>query len=424
MNDYLIQSGDTLSGLARQYGTSVSELQRLNPSITNPDLIRAGETISVPGQTPVSSPETIQGQQPLVLPPEPDNSQVTGLQNLLTELQEQNRVRQEAFDQSSADFQSSMQAMSEFPERAQLIREEEGVADARRGLDEIDSLIASRSRALERQVELLETQGISGGMIARQQNEMYRENVRELADLSLIQNARAGRLETAQMIANERIELELMPLKQQLEFDKFFYEDNRDFLTQSQQQAFQLKIAKEEREYSEERERVQQRTDIMMTAAQYGASPSLIREISNAESVEEAIALASDQLGAAFALQVESARAKASGGGTKPHSASAGITNKLLSLGLTSADIDLLDADVRAYGLAEVIRQLTLSGESQATIEAIVEAYGGGAEMYDVLEEAIAVQNDPALVLMDPQTAGTRPGFFGRIQNIWNNIWR
>jgi len=53
---YIIKSGDTLSGIARAQGTTVSELMKLNPSITNPNLIIAGKALNLPGSTiaPVS----------------------------------------------------------------------------------------------------------------------------------------------------------------------------------------------------------------------------------------------------------------------------------------------------------------------------------------------------------------------------------
>ena len=43
---YTIQPGDTLGGIAAQYGTSVSSLVALN-GIANPDVIYAGQTIRV-----------------------------------------------------------------------------------------------------------------------------------------------------------------------------------------------------------------------------------------------------------------------------------------------------------------------------------------------------------------------------------------
>lgn len=44
-----IAKGDTLSGLARQWGTTVDELMRLNPQIHDANLIFAGDRLTLPG---------------------------------------------------------------------------------------------------------------------------------------------------------------------------------------------------------------------------------------------------------------------------------------------------------------------------------------------------------------------------------------
>ena len=49
MSAYRIRTGDTLSGIAQRYGTSVSALMSSNPSIKNKDLIYAGANLNVPG---------------------------------------------------------------------------------------------------------------------------------------------------------------------------------------------------------------------------------------------------------------------------------------------------------------------------------------------------------------------------------------
>ena len=46
---YQIQSGDTLSGIAAQLGVSVADMMALNPNITDPNLIIAGQMLNVPG---------------------------------------------------------------------------------------------------------------------------------------------------------------------------------------------------------------------------------------------------------------------------------------------------------------------------------------------------------------------------------------
>lgn len=49
MSAYRIRYGDTLSGIAHRYGTSVSALMKANPQIQNANLIYAGRTLNVPG---------------------------------------------------------------------------------------------------------------------------------------------------------------------------------------------------------------------------------------------------------------------------------------------------------------------------------------------------------------------------------------
>ena len=66
MSTYTIKSGDTLSGIANKYGTSVSELMNLNPYITNANVIYAGKTLNLPGQQQTTTQSTTPAQTPVV----------------------------------------------------------------------------------------------------------------------------------------------------------------------------------------------------------------------------------------------------------------------------------------------------------------------------------------------------------------------
>ncbi|MCY1082751.1 LysM peptidoglycan-binding domain-containing protein [Archangium lansingense] len=57
---YRIRPGDTLSGIASRFNTSVSALARLN-NIANPNLIHAGRTLRIPGQGGTSAPKPTGG---------------------------------------------------------------------------------------------------------------------------------------------------------------------------------------------------------------------------------------------------------------------------------------------------------------------------------------------------------------------------
>ena len=51
---HFIERGETLSGLAARYGTTVQALMDANPQIRNRDLIYAGDTLRLPGATAAS----------------------------------------------------------------------------------------------------------------------------------------------------------------------------------------------------------------------------------------------------------------------------------------------------------------------------------------------------------------------------------
>lgn len=55
MATYKIKYGDTLSGIASKYNTSVNTLMSLNPYITNANKIYAGNTLKLPGSTSSSN---------------------------------------------------------------------------------------------------------------------------------------------------------------------------------------------------------------------------------------------------------------------------------------------------------------------------------------------------------------------------------
>jgi len=54
--EYVVQSGDTLSEIAARYGTTVSALMNANPQITDPDLIYVGQVLRIPQSTPDDTP--------------------------------------------------------------------------------------------------------------------------------------------------------------------------------------------------------------------------------------------------------------------------------------------------------------------------------------------------------------------------------
>ena len=44
---HIVQPGETLSGIAQKYGTTVAAILKLNPNITNPDRIQVNQRIVI-----------------------------------------------------------------------------------------------------------------------------------------------------------------------------------------------------------------------------------------------------------------------------------------------------------------------------------------------------------------------------------------
>jgi peptidoglycan DL-endopeptidase LytE len=52
---YVVKAGDTLSKIAKQFNTTVAALLKMNPEISNPNFIKAGQTIRLSGSASVPS---------------------------------------------------------------------------------------------------------------------------------------------------------------------------------------------------------------------------------------------------------------------------------------------------------------------------------------------------------------------------------
>jgi|SRR6516165_9931888 LysM repeat protein len=62
MPTYTVQSGDTLTSIAAQFGVTLAALAAANPQISNPNMISVGQVLTVPGSSTRSSGTGTSGQ--------------------------------------------------------------------------------------------------------------------------------------------------------------------------------------------------------------------------------------------------------------------------------------------------------------------------------------------------------------------------
>lgn len=144
------------------------------------------------------------------------------------------------------------------------------------------------------ELRALETkQGMSPEGKQQAQQAIQRRYAFENADNALSLSLARQDLSTAQSILDKKYELELEPLQQVLEYQKFFYSENADELSKAEDREFQLMLTESERRYETQKNELKQIGDLALSSGANGAPSAVVTQISNAKTYQEAIKLAS-----------------------------------------------------------------------------------------------------------------------------------
>lgn len=167
------------------------------------------------------------------------------------------------------------------------------VDPAKKELDDIQNQIRERSLAARRQVEEIE-KNKSGALesgVNFEVNRVNKDNARELADLSIIEQAKLANYSTAKEIADRKVAIETEQQKNELDAYKFFYQENKADLTKAEDREFTLMINERERLLNNEQAELKSINDISLGALQSGAPTSLVQKALKAKTIDEAIGL-------------------------------------------------------------------------------------------------------------------------------------
>lgn len=148
-----------------------------------------------------------------------------------TPVQEQPNLRQSLVERQLA----ALEKLGTRGTRTQEVMDEQQVLAKQKALDATDKDIATRERYYENRRRALEDQG--GGLkvgLESEQNTLRRERARELADLYIIRAGQQQDVETARQYANDLIDAEFEPLKEELEYSGKIYQMLANDLTDSE----------------------------------------------------------------------------------------------------------------------------------------------------------------------------------------------
>lgn len=266
-------------------------------------------------QTPIPA-EEIQPTEQVAVPKAPDSqagemaSQISSEAQTITAEQERVRAEEEARKAREETQESRKQLMERVGDveevmtaRPQLEREL-GIPGLREETAELTSQIEARELSMRRQIERTQKEvGLTASQVDARVREIQRKGASELADLSVVLNAKSRRMEALQTSVDRRINLELEPLELRMQFDRLFYEENKQTLTQAQDRAFKLRLQETEREYNEQLQNKQAVGEIMKQAALSGASAQTVGEIGQARNQLEALVAAGPALGKRFEME-------------------------------------------------------------------------------------------------------------------------
>ena len=281
-------------------------------------------------------------------------------------MQDKKKEAQANKDKSLSDYTAQL---FDTPTQSELQADQykdQGVNDAQKQLDDINSQIQIEQHALEREKQRIQDNsvGASWGQIQNMMNEAENKSLRKQADLSVIQMGLQGKFNTAKSIADRYVDAAMEKEKNILEALKINYEDNKDLFTTAEQREFETLLSNRNRAYDEEKAAKQQISDYSIEALKYGADGSVITAIRNAKTPEEAQAIAAQfispivQQQQSLDIQAKTAQIEASRQSTLNaqqsrlvERAKLGDTTALVALGITSDNsgkVKLSTADAAA----------------------------------------------------------------------------
>lgn len=228
---YTIQKGDRLGSLAKQYNTTVDQLMALNPQITNPNKIYAGDTLNLPGQIEYIEPiEVVEsaGAAPAAAAAQQQNNGVDTMALLSAMMAggggSGSSGLSSAYNNAISSYQAAQQGLKEYLAKFQADQNAQ-IAEAYKNARN-QAYVNGRLNAIGNN-EVLASMGLSGNMYAAPQsgytetarvaenlqmrNAIADANAKEKADVNALameimkQNAEID-VQTAQYMAQMQIE--------------------------------------------------------------------------------------------------------------------------------------------------------------------------------------------------------------------------
>lgn len=238
----------------------------------------------------------------------------------------------------------------------------------------INDQIRQEQNALRRRIERVQTTaGLTKGQVDNEVSEINRVSARKQADLYVIQQGVQGRYDSAKAIADRAVAVQMEQGQRKLQILQLNYERNKDLFTKSEQRLFETKQADRERKLAKEEKNLQDISDFSIDALQNGAPASIVAQMRQAKTVDEALSIGAKYVGLKERLATQLLGIQIS---TAADAAAA--TKKAVEAGYLSKDqADLADSLRKEYnGLQEVKNSKDLEANTTSLLIALEQEDG------------------------------------------------
>jgi len=245
------------------------------------------------GTTPtITTNQLEQTQAPISLPEQPIQSFIApSVEDQQSEQQVQQQ--QSNVDELLSSIQSSFGNLATQGSTQVKLEEQAGVGTMSKELTDVENEIRQKALAFRREQESIQTvPGLTQAQRNARLGDVSRRNNMELADLEVIRQARSNSLSNAQSMIDRKVELQFGDERRRLEGLQFIYDENKDKLTQKQNELLQSKIKKEERAFELAKDKYQtleqEKLQLVRNAQANGAGNGVMNAILKSQSLEDA----------------------------------------------------------------------------------------------------------------------------------------
>lgn len=290
---YTIQQGDTLGKIAPRYGTDVNTLARTN-SIANPNLIRAGATLTLPSVSSGVPAESLKSTAPVAIPQTTQavdpNALVSSFNTEVADTGKDVTAAESEVNKAQTDLQILAQQLGEETAFTQKVEEQTGIPLINQELLELQNQARQRNLEYQKQYITAEGRPVAMGVIVGEQAQRQREAAIDIALINSNIQAKQGQLALAQATVDRAVQAQFEPLKAKIEVQKLMLDQNYRTLSRADQKLADAKKTQLDLKMREIETQENERKSILNlvnTVASKGAPNSLIQNLARAKTVDE-----------------------------------------------------------------------------------------------------------------------------------------